>query len=287
MKIKSIIISLLVISCLLLVILGWEPIKAATRKIIPTLPGKATVSMASITNRGVVNASQSPEILIGGGLVGYWRFDGPDIGSSGIVTDASGGGNGCGIANAPNRVPGIVGQALEFYRNLTTRQYCSISSYAAIETEVFTVTFWVRGKGTSQAEGFARVISKTGSATNNPGWEIMVNGSADTVRVRADTSAGTAQDSYGSVTLFDYAWHFVALTVNNGTWELYKDGASQGTATYSAGTGLANAGQLLTFGVRSNNVNNAGFRGMLDEVRMYGRVLTAAEVTLLYDSSKH
>ncbi len=286
MKLKPVLIFLLVASCALFVVFGWEPIKASTRKIITTLPGRATVSVSSIANRGVVNASQNPNV-VGDGLVGYWRFDGPDISAAAIVADMSGGGNICAIASNPNRVPGIVGQALEFYRDLTTRQYCTVGSYTAIEADVFTVAFWVRGKGTSQPEGFARVISKTGSATNNPGWEIMVNGSNDTVRVRADTSAGTAQDSYGTVTLFDDQWHFVALTVNNGTWELYKDGVSQGTATYTAGTGLANSGQALRFGVRTNNVNNAAFRGTVDEVRMYNRVITAAEVSLLYNSSNH
>lgn len=217
------------------------------------------------------------------GLVGLWSFNGKDL-ISGTAFDRSPSGVDGTLSNSPTPNPGVVGQGL-FCDGVN--DYVTVSSYTAIETETFTTTFWVKGLGTGQLAGFTRVLSKTGNSTVSPGWEIMVNGTANTVRVRADTSDGISQDKFGTVVLFDDQWHFVALTADSGTFELYKDGASQGTATYSLGTGLANAAVSFRMCVRSTNVNDARFKGTIDEVRMYDRVITATEVSQFYNSSKH
>ena len=75
MKFKKIIIFCIVSALALIIVLGWSPLSAATRKVVNQL------RLASTLNDG---------------LVGYWSFDGKDMNwgdSSNEVTDASPSGN--------------------------------------------------------------------------------------------------------------------------------------------------------------------------------------------------
>jgi len=77
----------------------------------------------------------------------------------------------------------------------------------------------------------------------------------------------------------DGAWHHVAVTRNaaTGAMVLYVDGAQQATATGPTGTRSAPAS--LRVGSLQTNLNF--FAGQIDEVRLFGAVLTAAQVAAL------
>jgi len=85
--------------------------------------------------------------------------------------------------------------------------------------------------------------------------------------------------------LLEGHWHHVGVTwrSSDGTVSFYVDGAPQGTATGHA-TGLAiRTGGFLFLGQEQDSVGgsltlNSAYVGSLDEVRIYGRELTAAEM---------
>ncbi|WP_329085406.1 LamG-like jellyroll fold domain-containing protein [Streptosporangium sp. NBC_01469] len=88
----------------------------------------------------------------------------------------------------------------------------------------------------------------------------------------------------------DDQWHHVALTISGADQVLYLDGAQIGTMTAQAdpwrpyaaiGTGIVTRGSApgLPTGTGSQEFP---FRGLIDEVAIYGKPLTAAEVALHY-----
>jgi hypothetical protein len=71
-------------------------------------------------------------------------------------------------------------------------------------------------------------------------------------------------------------WHHYVYTFDGMTHTLYVDGTQTGTSTAAADTGAAAIARL---GAGHNNAEN--FAGQIDEVRIYGRALGAAEVAAL------
>lgn len=87
-------------------------------------------------------------------------------------------------------------------------------------------------------------------------------------------------------------WHHVAVTVKrggpqlNGIIHYYFDGNSAGTAVPLPLYSLANDGPLR---IGANGPDNPGgfFKGDIDEVAIYNRVLTAAEVEGIYNAGAY
>jgi hypothetical protein len=229
------------------------------------------------TERSKVNTGGA--IVNPSGLKAYLAFDGPSV-SGTTVTDLSNNGNNGVLANGATVDIGVVGQSLKCDG---VNDYLTINDANVVGNTV-TTTFWVKSIGKNS--GWGRIVSKTGAATNSPGWEMMVNSAGPAIRVRISTSVNAVQDFYANGEELDGRWHHIALTISGGTLELFRDGVSAGTQTYSEGTGIANSGAALRLCVRTENVGDARFEGQIDEFRLYDRVLSAGEIKQLYDATK-
>jgi len=76
------------------------------------------------------------------------------------------------------------------------------------------------------------------------------------------------------------AWSHVAATFDNKVMRLYVNGKEVGTLERR---GFINPGDSITVGAHSADMDRARFRGWLDDVRVYRRVLTAEEIARLAD----
>ncbi len=74
------------------------------------------------------------------------------------------------------------------------------------------------------------------------------------------------------------AWYFIAVTRSGSTYTFYREGISDGAQ--SDGTAIPDVATPLTIGWAEEY---ATFDGALDDVRIYNRALSAAEITALYD----
>ena len=76
-------------------------------------------------------------------------------------------------------------------------------------------------------------------------------------------------------------WSFVAVTLNGTTLTFYVNNVSNSLTT--AGTPNASAGTIYI-----GDFGNAGyhFNGSIDDVRIYNRALSAAEIKAIYDATK-
>ena len=74
------------------------------------------------------------------------------------------------------------------------------------------------------------------------------------------------------------AWNFIAVTRSGITYTFYREAISDGII--NDGTAIPNTNAPLTIGWAEEY---ATFDGALDDVRIYNRALSGAEITALYN----
>jgi autotransporter-associated beta strand protein len=146
----------------------------------------------------------------------------------------------------------------------------------------WTVSYWIKTT-TSGA-----VIMYQGDGT----WS-SVGQTAYLLNANTGTSAGTHAGAVrwaggfltGTAALNDNNWHFIALVDNTGTESIYVDG-NVDAVTSSLGLPLATgADQIWIGGAPDTDVGAVKMSGMIDEVYMFNRALSQAEVQSLYDNN--
>ena len=123
----------------------------------------------------------------------------------------------------------------------------------------------------------ARIISKaTGVSGTKHYWMLSTYGNQLRGRLKTNGTTGTLISSSG--TLVANRWHFVAMTYSPGNWRLWIDGT---TVMSSADqTGYIDEGPSVgaAIGDQPVGAGDRPFYGKIDEVRVYSRALTAAEI---------
>ena len=96
------------------------------------------------------------------------------------------------------------------------------------------------------------------------------------------SDSGWWQESFSDFTLSTGVWYYVVGTYKPGEWNLYVNGArARETVTSWQGTVLTQDGDLY-IGADRCFPDDEFFKGNVDEVRIYNRCLSAAEVSNLY-----
>ncbi len=106
------------------------------------------------------------------------------------------------------------------------------------------------------------------------GWDIRINDSS--IRVAGINGWGFNIVSDGSATL--NAWHHVALVSSSSTATLYIDGVPKGSSPRSA---IGSTGNPFRMGY-TTNYGGAAFHGLIDEVEILNRALSAEEIAAIY-----
>lgn len=227
-------------------------------------------------------------------LVSYWTFDQKDI-AGGTVKDVWGENDGK-IVGAPKVVGGKVGDALEFDGS---DDYVNLTNLGNFGEQVASSTFeaWVKTSFKKDWTTLFKVLDQG----CNMAWAIDVNRSAkagfplaeDIVHyyVRQKSAAGCNAIAVEiEFPLSDGKWHHIVFAIEDaGKSEvsIYMDGESQEVI-------VGSAKDLDTFipfvePVYIGAANNRGkverhFPGLIDEVRIYDRPLTADEVIQNFES---
>ncbi|TAN34011.1 LamG domain-containing protein [Patescibacteria group bacterium] len=219
------------------------------------------------------------------GLVGYWTMDSGDI--SGLnVWDKSGNRNHGTSANTPTKVAGKISGAMSFNG---TSDYIEKTSPSFLTNQQGTVAFWTKMASLS-ADLALFSIAVPGSYDDelvfyfdktNKRLEVW-----NRVNQALQGDVVTPSNSYQ-----DTNWHQVVFISNGSAWSAYIDGISQ-TMTVNQ---VANPGNwfgdivdatAMDIGVLRRASNLAYFNGSIDDVRVYNRALSAAEVKQLYNAAK-
>ncbi len=225
--------------------------KAGGGTVIATTPGKSTVS-------------ESNNVGINSGLVGYWTFDGKNM-TNATATDSSGNGYHGTLTNmtqASSKTIGKLGQALNFDGSNDGITVSNLS----LGTGALTICAWIKPR-TEGGGNYGRIVTTSNEAQvfavsyqNN--FEFTSNGTNilyAPVTWNVWTHACATRDATG-VSSFIYKNGAVATTSSSGT------PVSGGASTY----------------IGNRNGADRAFDGRIDDVRIYNRQLSAKEVQSLY-----
>lgn len=198
------------------------------------------------------------------GLVGYWPFD---EGHGTQAGDFSGNGRNGTLINSPQWVAGKVGGALDFNGSTT---YVELPTEPTL-TNNFTLSAWIYRRSTS-----GRILDKGNIGTDPSGAIEWTPGSL----VPNNSTSATVSTSPPL-----NEWVHVAVTFSSGTVRFYQNGQfiSQSNMDWTSFT--AHATHIWKIGRRASAAD-ANFNGLIDEVRMYNRVLSDAEVAGLHQTSR-
>jgi concanavalin A-like lectin/glucanase superfamily protein/putative pyrroloquinoline-quinone binding quinoprotein len=208
----------------------------------------------------------------------YWRLD---EGTGTVAADASGNGNTGTLINAPVWTAGVRGNALSFNG---TNQYVSVPHTATLNNWPITVTAWFKTASTTGSPG---IVNKYVSASLN-GWQLfMYNGGLcawylinSSVYINNDAFGNCNPGPNGIPGLNNNTWHHAAIVVDASGGTLYVDGALQGTVAWTGNpTGLQPS---TTQPINIGRYGTGYFPGLIDDVRIYNRALSAAEVLGVY-----
>jgi hypothetical protein len=203
------------------------------------------------------------------GLVGWWRFD---EGSGTVAGDSSGNGNNGTIYGA-TWVAGKYGDALNF-SGVNNDVACGNS---LTDPVVFTLTAWI--KPTAGFSGDQDIIAR-GPGGNSGGWELKIVGGAIVV----GASFSDQWRSLGqSGVIVSGQWQMVTGTWNGTYLSLYVNGVlvAQSTNLSAYTRQLSTSEVWIGSWVGAYNF----FGGIIDEVQIYNRALSAAEIQTLYQKN--
>jgi chitodextrinase len=208
-----------------------------------------------------------------GGLLAAYAFNEASGSSAG---DASGGGltgtltNGAGWGVGRNSG----GLSLD-----GSNDYVELGNPAALQlTGSMTVSAWVNP--TAFPRDDAAIVSKRTSSKIGYQLDTTVDRGTRTVGFKLTSSTGGTMFRYGATTLQAGTWYFVTGVYDAATSQMHvyvngqlDDGVLLGTVTASQQNSTAN----VNIGRRPGS-NNFNFNGRIDDVRIYNRALTAADV---------
>lgn len=249
------------------------------QKIVDFVSARVTAALSSVT---LNNGSASP-VTPGTDITSQVSSLSPDIGAytwtangaswmslnmpfdnGGTQTDFSGNGisgaltNGATYLSAGCKVGGCVSfDGVNDYINLGTP--------SSLQITTMTVEAWV--KSASNATTPAIVMSAGG------GWGFYINTSNNLCFGKIGTNEACSSNSINT------SWHHVAVSYNGSTLQYYLDGTPGSTVAYS-NPGFANTAKAI--GARPDNIGDQ-WNGQIDEVRVWPRVLTAAQILSDYN----
>ena len=201
------------------------------------------------------------------GLVAHYKFDG----ISGAVVDEAGGYDAVNYG-ATRGVAGKVGSAFQFGGD----DYVGLSLPSSLELDDYTYSLWVRPDSDSH-QTLLHLGSVTGDQTV---WKD--NWTGDNLFMFTSYESGGASPVAVGTTTFDIgSWYLITCvrdTSQDRTF-IYVNGRKEGESVIGDDSALYGAGpKTVTVGARRSNTLKWYYEGAIDDVRIYNRALSAAEV---------
>ena len=241
--------------------------------------GGTTGSGGALGMGGMVGTGGGVCLPVPAGLVAWWR-------GNGNANDAIGANNGH-FAGA--YADGKVDSAFV----ITSTDYVSVPSADALNLAAVSVEVWFRRDTTLAA--YDPIVKKAGEGSascEGCSPSLMADGYSlefgETSQVHfyvytagAPPSAPPGWHSSPGKVVVDGSWvHAVGVYDGSSQLGLYINGAPVG---FSAANGpITASGNPLMFGRDPSNPTTRAFNGLIDEVSLYNRALTATEVQALY-----
>ena len=230
-------------------------------------------NVATSTTVTVMTAPPPPPPTAGPIL--HFTFDQSSISGTTVANDGSG--NFTGTAyNNPTIVAGRIGEALSLNG---VNQYIKVNSFSSSNlTQGGTIGFWLYYPASVSGKQFIDSVL----SGNFPAIRLFnTNGK---MRFQVDDSTGGnpyAFDKISNSTIPLNTWVHYALSFSPSGVTLYKDGVPDGTMLGSA----SSIAQPANFVIGANIFGSGQINGLIDDLRVYDRILSASEIQELYNGT--
>jgi alpha-tubulin suppressor-like RCC1 family protein len=231
-----------------------------------------------LSSNAILTVSAPPCAPLPSGLIGWWKGDGNGM-------DSAGTNNAYALLNV-SFTNGIVGQAFacdpESYPDGTYNGIQIADQPAYALTNSLSIETWIRPRG----DGYN--IFWRGD--NRPGldpYELGMQGNNTVAFLITDANGNSASVS---APLVYNQWWYVAGTLDgaSGKMSLYTNGILAGQITTTVrpfGALVPQDSPGIGIGNVNDGFNNFPFTGDIDEVSLYNRALTAAEIQAIYTAA--
>lgn len=209
------------------------------------------------------------------GLVGYWHFD---EGTSTVAYDASGNGNNGTLTNGPTWQSGTnckMGECLNF-----SNSYISVPNVTQLQPQKISISLWV--KFNSFADTW-ELSNNRNPFDYNYGYMIREDTPSNTVGFFI--GYGTSNASIWSGIITTGVWYHLVGTYDGSVLRFYINGNQIGSGV-TVNQSIDYTGVLNTLYLGQRSDNALRLNGLMDEIRIYDRALSAQEVLDIYNDLK-
>ncbi len=145
-----------------------------------------------------------------------------------------------------------------------------------LDPETLTLEAWIKPNNLDRGDGYGRwIVNKNGDQTTEFNFSLVMCGK----RPIAYILGGNAAEGPELLTLNQ--WHHLAMSYDNSVLRLYADGKEVASRKIDKKRPSGNGPLLI--GRRQHNID-LPFVGLIDEVRLYNRALTADELKSHYEA---
>ncbi len=227
---------------------------------------------------GKVNKTDAIRAQLRDGLKAHWTFDGGDTTPS-TSTDRSGNGVHATRQGGVATIRGIVGQGM-FFDGAGDDDILTYTTPSI--TDAISISLWYKTNTTTLPGDFGNRFMISGATIGTPFISLNTDGSAFpyvTLRI-----GGTSRNLSSNVRSRLNKWtHVVATWNGSGTpIRIYVDGILRNTSASFSGALSGMDGTTTSSIGRDKTAVSSEFFGSLDDIRIYNRALSNAEVSELY-----
>ena len=147
--------------------------------------------------------------------------------------------------------------------------------------QVFSVVSWINSEAIGGFD-FQNVITHARSSSGNQGLRFGIRaGSDNQFRIRVQISGNGTSETTCDSTTTTYTtgtWYHVAFVYDDTNGTVYVNGSADGATAHT--TGIFDNSMEFTIGAQDSGGEH--FDGLIDEVALFDRILTVAEVGSIY-----
>jgi prepilin-type N-terminal cleavage/methylation domain-containing protein len=219
------------------------------------------------------------------GLVGWWNFE---EGSGTTANDGSGNGNNGGISSpAPTWTTGKIGGGALSFNGSNNYVVCGTNSSLDFGTGDFTYTAWVKLMSNTW-DFYGGIVGKGRWGTHTVFAILMKHGGGNSFQFQMDDGTNLVAKNLVTNVSTDYynKWVHLAVSVDR---DGYLRGYVAGVMTLETTDHQIVSGSISTTEpavIGEIYAHNYSFNGLIDDVRVYNRALSAAEITAIYNATK-
>ncbi len=240
------------------------------------------------------------------GLVSYWPLDTHQVLVWPYTTPDVVAGNNLEMANIIDSsvfVAGKFGNAFNFNQTIGgSEQYLTLITPEGVDnglpisrSPAWSVLMWVKGNATdpTYANGDKRVFCDSSSVNANPLMAIGTRSGttagnySSRIYIRNSGPLVDRQNSTGpAANAFDGTWRHIALISEPGTVRLYVDGQLDMSNAYTQGNQPIDTTAIaVVYRLVNSPPNAAMFQGAIDDVAVWSRALSEAEILQVMNNS--